>query len=121
MRSRSRRTALLQGCTVVASTHPLQTAHDADRIAVVIDDRIAELGSHHELVEAAANTRASGAPGPRDPCSRTRSAERHFTQNHTRARSEMVVLRSTPAPGCQLGCDSAGDPRHAWKNVSLEI
>ena len=35
---------------MVAIAHRLHTAHDADRIAVVIDGRIAELGSHHELV-----------------------------------------------------------------------
>ncbi|WP_229670282.1 ABC transporter ATP-binding protein [Microlunatus endophyticus] len=44
--------ALLQDRTVVAIAHRLHTAHDADRIAVVIDGRIAELGSHHELIEA---------------------------------------------------------------------
>ena len=44
--------ALLQDRTVVAIAHRLHTAHDADRIAVVIDGRIAELGSHHELLEA---------------------------------------------------------------------
>jgi ABC-type multidrug transport system fused ATPase/permease subunit len=44
--------ALLQDRTVVAIAHRLHTAHDADRIAVVIDGRIAELGSHQELVEA---------------------------------------------------------------------
>ena len=42
--------ALLTGRTVVAIAHRLHTAHDADRIAVVIDGRIAELGSHDELV-----------------------------------------------------------------------
>jgi ABC-type multidrug transport system fused ATPase/permease subunit len=43
--------ALLDGRTVVAIAHRLHTAHDADRIAVVIDGEIAELGSHDELVE----------------------------------------------------------------------
>ena len=43
--------ALLTGRTVVAIAHRLHTAHDADRIAVVIDGRVAELGSHDELVE----------------------------------------------------------------------
>ena len=43
--------ALLGGRTVVAIAHRLHTAHDADRIAVVIDGRIAELGSHRELIE----------------------------------------------------------------------
>jgi energy-coupling factor transporter ATP-binding protein EcfA2 len=50
--------ALLDGRTVVAIAHRLHTAHDADRIAVVIDGRIVELGSHHELVDA------DGGPGP---------------------------------------------------------
>ncbi|WP_432476470.1 ABC transporter ATP-binding protein [Nocardioides sp. GXQ0305] len=43
--------SLLDGRTVVAIAHRLHTAHDADRIAVVIDGRIAELGSHDELVD----------------------------------------------------------------------
>ncbi|HET9873564.1 MAG TPA: ABC transporter ATP-binding protein [Propionibacteriaceae bacterium] len=43
---------LLENRAVVAIAHRLHTAHDADRIAVVIDGRIAELGSHEELVEA---------------------------------------------------------------------
>jgi ABC-type multidrug transport system fused ATPase/permease subunit len=42
--------ALLLGRTVVAIAHRLHTAHDANRIAVVIDGRIAELGSHDELM-----------------------------------------------------------------------
>jgi ABC-type multidrug transport system fused ATPase/permease subunit len=44
--------ALLQDRAVVAIAHRLHTAHDADRIAVVIDGRIAELGSHDELIAA---------------------------------------------------------------------
>ncbi|HSK34440.1 MAG TPA: ABC transporter ATP-binding protein [Propionicimonas sp.] len=42
--------ALLADRTVIAIAHRLHTAHDADRIAVVIDGRIAELGSHTELI-----------------------------------------------------------------------
>ncbi len=42
--------ALLADRTVIAIAHRLHTAHDADRIAVVIDGRIAELGSHTELL-----------------------------------------------------------------------
>ena len=42
--------ALLTGRTVVAIAHRLHTAHDAERIAVVIDGRIHELGSHEELM-----------------------------------------------------------------------
>ncbi len=44
--------AVLQGRTVVAIAHRLHTAHDADRVAVVEDGRITELGSHDELVRA---------------------------------------------------------------------
>ena len=42
--------ALLAGRTVIAIAHRLHTAHDADRIAVLIDGEIAELGTHDELV-----------------------------------------------------------------------
>jgi ABC-type multidrug transport system fused ATPase/permease subunit len=44
--------AVLQGRTVVAIAHRLFSAHDADRVAVVEDGRITELGSHRELIEA---------------------------------------------------------------------
>ena len=44
--------AVLEGRTVIAIAHRLYTAHDADRVAVVEDGRIAELGSHDELVAA---------------------------------------------------------------------
>ena len=42
--------SLLEGRTVVAIAHRLHTAHDADRVAVVEDGLILELGSHHELL-----------------------------------------------------------------------
>ena len=42
--------ALLVGRTVIAIAHRLHTAHDADRVAVVIDGPIVEFGSHDELV-----------------------------------------------------------------------
>jgi ABC-type multidrug transport system fused ATPase/permease subunit len=44
--------AVLHGRTVVAIAHRLFSAHDADRVAVVEDGRITELGSHDELVSA---------------------------------------------------------------------
>jgi ABC-type multidrug transport system fused ATPase/permease subunit len=44
--------AVLHGRTVIAIAHRLHTAHDADRVAVVEDGRITELGSHDELVAA---------------------------------------------------------------------
>ncbi|WP_340540517.1 ABC transporter ATP-binding protein [Nocardioides sp. GXZ039] len=43
---------VLEGRTVIAIAHRLFSAHDADRVAVVEDGVISELGSHDELVAA---------------------------------------------------------------------
>ena len=42
--------AVLEGRTVIAIAHRLMTAHDAERVVVVEDGRIAEAGRHDELV-----------------------------------------------------------------------
>jgi ABC-type multidrug transport system fused ATPase/permease subunit len=44
--------AVLEGRTVISIAHRLHTAHDADRVAVIENGRIAELGSHPELIAA---------------------------------------------------------------------
>lgn len=44
--------AVLEGRTVIAIAHRLQTAHDADLIAVIDDGQISEWGSHDELLAA---------------------------------------------------------------------
>lgn len=44
--------AVVRGRTVVAIAHRLFSAHDADRVAVVEDGMITELGSHDELLAA---------------------------------------------------------------------
>ena len=44
--------AVLRQRTVIAIAHRLQTAHDADRVAVMDAGRLVELGTHDELVAA---------------------------------------------------------------------
>ncbi len=43
---------LLKGRTVIAISHRLHTANDADVVAVVEDGRITEFGGHDELLAA---------------------------------------------------------------------
>ena len=42
--------SVLEGRTVVAIAHRLHTAHDADRVAVVEEGLLQEVGTHDELV-----------------------------------------------------------------------
>ncbi|HEU5000966.1 MAG TPA: ABC transporter ATP-binding protein [Lapillicoccus sp.] len=44
--------AVVSGRTVVAIAHRLHTAHDADRVAVVDDGVVTEIGTHDELIDA---------------------------------------------------------------------
>jgi ATP-binding cassette subfamily C protein len=44
--------AVLEGRTVIAIAHRLHTAHDADRVAVMENGRLTELGTHEDLVRA---------------------------------------------------------------------
>jgi ABC-type multidrug transport system fused ATPase/permease subunit len=43
--------SVLRGRTVVAIAHRLHTAHDADRVAVIEEGLLSELGTHDDLVE----------------------------------------------------------------------
>ena len=42
--------SVLEGRTVIAIAHRLHTAHDADRVAVVEDGLLNEIGTHDDLV-----------------------------------------------------------------------
>ena len=76
--------AVLRGRTVVAIAHRLFSAHDADRVAVVENGRITELGSHDELVAAGGSYAAlwrswhgERVPGTEPAGSGTKTAATH--------------------------------------------
>jgi ATP-binding cassette, subfamily C, bacterial len=59
--------AAADGRTVVAVAHRLHTARDADRIAVMEDGRVTELGSHDELLATKASYAALWRAWAGDP------------------------------------------------------
>ena len=61
--------AVVTGRTVVAIAHRLHTASDADRVAVVEDGRVTELGSHDELLALGGSYAALWASWQSDPVS----------------------------------------------------
>ena len=59
--------AVLSGRTVIAIAHRLNTAHDADRVAVLEDGRVTELGATTTSSAPMGHTPPSGTPGTADP------------------------------------------------------
>ncbi|GAA3873220.1 ABC transporter ATP-binding protein [Streptomyces sedi] len=73
--------AVLEGRTVIAIAHRLHTAHDADRVVLMENGRVGELGTHAELMAAGGAYAAlwhSWHGTPHDP--------RHDTARHDTAR-----------------------------------
>lgn len=42
---------VLEGRTVISIAHRLYTAHDADKVAIIMDGEVVECGSHDELIQ----------------------------------------------------------------------
>jgi ATP-binding cassette subfamily C protein len=71
--------AVLRGRTVIAIAHRLHTAHDADRVAVMEDGRLTELGTHDELVAAGGAYAALWRTWHGDGADEQRTAEPPFS------------------------------------------
>ena len=97
--------AVLEGRTVIAIAHRLFSAHDADRVAVVEDGRITELGSHDELVAAGGSYAALWRLLARPRLTPTR---RLFTAQHA-DRSRVQALRRRHRRALTTGRRSSDD------------
>ncbi len=88
--------AVVEGRTVVAIAHRLMTAHDADRVCVVEDGLISEIGSHDELLAAdGAVCRAVALVARRAP-----AGHRHLSQARGAGRDARVRRRGCGARAC---------------------
>ncbi|CAM5699778.1 hypothetical protein STENM327S_07486 [Streptomyces tendae] len=93
--------AVLAGRTVIAIAHRLHTAHDADRVAVMEDGLLTELGTHDALVAAGGayaalvGLLARGAGPPTGPTDRAGSRETAGHAGKQRFRLSNVNSRST--------------------------
>ena len=102
--------AVLEGRTVIAIAHRLFSAHDADRVAVVEDGRITELGSHDELVAAGGSYAALWALLARHAARRDRSAS-----SASRDRYDQTGARSS---GRRVGAGQARPGRSGESSTS---
>jgi len=83
--------AVLHGRTVIAIAHRLHTAHDADRVVVLEQGQVTELGSHAELIAAGGSYAAL------------------WRSWHGNAASGRTALRSTALGSTGLGSTETGD------------
>ena len=107
--------AVLDGRTVVAIAHRLHTAHDADRVAVVEDGKVSEIGTHHELVDAGRPLRRAvavldGRAVGRARTSPDRRARRRFLRNSRNLRPAPSLSRVTRGRPSTPGAGPASHP-----------
>ena len=109
--------AVLDGRTVIAIAHRLYTAHDADRVAVVEDGRITELGSHDELVAAGGSYAALWAVLARHPVTGSTSEPRSTGRPDDKHRVAQAPSKHPCATGSRevtLPLFSSGRPAFWW-------